>query len=164
MHLNRPEVEIISADTISSRLRIQENLKGRGDALLSNGLGHTKCHGGATSIREVLKSIQSMLLHVLALRGFMRSSGVYKRLIDFIFSHKKLTLLFTYYLIYQKPSNLRVAPLLLPLYNMPGLTIPPFPDDVPTHPLLIIDYALIKSNNTAEIEKLWKAARQLGFW
>ncbi|KAK0184094.1 Clavaminate synthase-like protein [Armillaria mellea] len=43
-------------------------------------------------------------------------------------------------------------------------TFPPFPDDVPTHPLLIIDYALLKAGDKEEIEKLWGAARQLGFW
>ena len=48
---------------------------------------------------------------------------------------------------------------------MPGLTIvPPFPDDVPTYPLLVIDYELIKANDKDETEKLWKAATQLGFW
>lgn len=47
---------------------------------------------------------------------------------------------------------------------MPSATLPPFPDDVPTHPLLIVDYALIKTNDKAEIDKLWKAATELGFW
>ncbi|KAH9848649.1 Clavaminate synthase-like protein [Lenzites betulinus] len=48
---------------------------------------------------------------------------------------------------------------------MPGLTtFPPFPEDVPTHPLLVIDYQLIKIGNEDEIEKLWKAATELGFW
>ncbi|KAI0686228.1 Clavaminate synthase-like protein [Earliella scabrosa] len=48
---------------------------------------------------------------------------------------------------------------------MPGLTIvPPFPDDVPTYGLLVIDYELIKANDKDETEKLWKAATQLGFW
>ncbi|TFK83383.1 Clavaminate synthase-like protein [Polyporus arcularius HHB13444] len=48
---------------------------------------------------------------------------------------------------------------------MPGLTtFPPFPDDVPTHPLLVVDYELVKAGNEAEIEKLWEAATQLGFW
>ncbi|KAI0822435.1 hypothetical protein BC628DRAFT_1389836 [Trametes gibbosa] len=49
--------------------------------------------------------------------------------------------------------------------TMPGLaTYPPFPDDVPTHPLLIIDYQLVKAGSEDEIEKLWKAATELGFW
>ncbi|KAK0505609.1 hypothetical protein EDD18DRAFT_340388 [Armillaria luteobubalina] len=43
-------------------------------------------------------------------------------------------------------------------------SFPPFPDDVPTHPLLIIDYALLKAGDKEEIDKLWGAARQLGFW
>ncbi|OCH93705.1 Clavaminate synthase-like protein [Obba rivulosa] len=48
---------------------------------------------------------------------------------------------------------------------MPGLTtIPPFPDDVPTYPLITVDYDLIKADDQAEIDKLWKAATELGFW
>lgn len=40
----------------------------------------------------------------------------------------------------------------------------PFPEDVPTHPLLIVDFQLIKEEDEAELDKLWKAATQLGFW
>ncbi|TFK56538.1 Clavaminate synthase-like protein, partial [Heliocybe sulcata] len=47
---------------------------------------------------------------------------------------------------------------------MPGLTFPPFPDDVPTHPLLVIDYALLQAGDAQEMDKLWKAATELGFW
>ncbi|KAI0751908.1 Clavaminate synthase-like protein [Daedaleopsis nitida] len=48
---------------------------------------------------------------------------------------------------------------------MPGLlTLPPFPDDVPTHPLLVVDYELICKRDEEEICKLWKAATELGFW
>ncbi|KAI0936919.1 hypothetical protein AcW1_001031 [Taiwanofungus camphoratus] len=48
---------------------------------------------------------------------------------------------------------------------MPGLTaVAPFPDDVPAHPLLIVDYGLIKSGDKEEIDKLWKAGTELGFW
>jgi len=48
---------------------------------------------------------------------------------------------------------------------MPALTIsPPFPDDVPTHPLLVIDYRLLKAGDEEEIAMLWKAATELGFW
>ncbi len=48
---------------------------------------------------------------------------------------------------------------------MPGLTTsPPFPEDVPTHPLLIIDYELIRQGDENEIDRLWKAATELGFW
>ncbi len=49
--------------------------------------------------------------------------------------------------------------------TMPGLlTLPPFPEDVPTHPLLVVDYQLIEKRDQAEIDKLWKAATELGFW
>ena len=48
---------------------------------------------------------------------------------------------------------------------MPGLlNYPPFPDDVPTHPLLIVDYSLLKAGDADEIEKFWTAATTLGFW
>ncbi|KIY46148.1 Clavaminate synthase-like protein [Fistulina hepatica ATCC 64428] len=44
------------------------------------------------------------------------------------------------------------------------ITIPPFPDDVPTVPLVVVDYSLILQRDSAEIERLWDAARSLGFW
>ncbi|PCH44302.1 Clavaminate synthase-like protein [Wolfiporia cocos MD-104 SS10] len=52
---------------------------------------------------------------------------------------------------------------------MPGLVSDtpvhlPFPDDVPTHPLLVIDYALIEADDEGEQDRLWKAATELGFW
>ncbi|KAI0773527.1 Clavaminate synthase-like protein [Fomes fomentarius] len=48
---------------------------------------------------------------------------------------------------------------------MPGLTAaPPFPDDVPTHPLLVIDYQLIRDGVEDELNRLWEAATGLGFW
>lgn len=47
---------------------------------------------------------------------------------------------------------------------MPGTIFPPFPDDVATHPLLVIDYTLIEAGDTSEIDKLWEAATELGFW
>ena len=47
---------------------------------------------------------------------------------------------------------------------MPNVTIPAFPNDIPTHPLLIVDYDLIKASDEDEIDKLWKAATELGFW
>lgn len=51
------------------------------------------------------------------------------------------------------------------LATMPGLlNHPPFPDDVPTHPLLIVDYELLKAGDANEIEKFWTAATTLGFW
>ena len=47
---------------------------------------------------------------------------------------------------------------------MPGSTFPPFPDNIATHPLLIIDYELVKAGNEQEINRLWEAATALGFW
>lgn len=41
---------------------------------------------------------------------------------------------------------------------------PPFPEDVPTHPLLVVDYALIQAGDETEKAKLWEAATHLGFW
>lgn len=41
---------------------------------------------------------------------------------------------------------------------------PPFPADVSSHPLLIVDYQLVENGNPKEIDKLWEAATQLGFW
>ncbi|GJE97255.1 clavaminate synthase-like protein [Phanerochaete sordida] len=43
-------------------------------------------------------------------------------------------------------------------------TLPPFPEDVPTHPLLVVDYELIQKGDQQEIDKLWEAATKLGFW
>ena len=48
---------------------------------------------------------------------------------------------------------------------MPGVTaFPPFPENVPTHPLLVIDYQLIKAGDEEEVDRLWKAATELGSW
>ncbi|KAF9254646.1 Clavaminate synthase-like protein [Marasmius fiardii PR-910] len=47
---------------------------------------------------------------------------------------------------------------------MPVPQLPPFPNDVPTHPLLVIDYELLKAGKEEEIERLWNAATNLGFW
>jgi len=47
---------------------------------------------------------------------------------------------------------------------MPALSFPSFPDDVPTHPLLIIDFSLLKAGDQREIGRLWEAATKLGFW
>ncbi|KAJ7583022.1 hypothetical protein C8J56DRAFT_1168011 [Mycena floridula] len=47
---------------------------------------------------------------------------------------------------------------------MPAVIHPPFPDNVKTHPLLVIDYALIKAGDPKEIDQLWYAATNLGFW
>ena len=46
---------------------------------------------------------------------------------------------------------------------MPGVISPPFPDNVPTHPLLVVDFELIKKEDPEEVNKLWKAATELGF-
>lgn len=43
-------------------------------------------------------------------------------------------------------------------------TFPPFPDNVPTHPLLVIDYALLKARDKQEMDRLWEAATNIGFW
>jgi isopenicillin N synthase-like dioxygenase len=42
--------------------------------------------------------------------------------------------------------------------------IPPFPSDVPTHPLVVVDYAKLRANDPEENDKLWLAATQFGFW
>lgn len=47
---------------------------------------------------------------------------------------------------------------------MPGTVFPPFPEDVPVQPLPIVDFGLVKSGDPGEIDKLWKAATELGFW
>lgn len=47
---------------------------------------------------------------------------------------------------------------------MPTVEFPPFPSDVPIHPLLIIDYELIEKRDKSEIDRLWEAATKLGFW
>lgn len=45
-----------------------------------------------------------------------------------------------------------------------AMIAPPFPDDVPTHPLFVIDYSLILQDDEEEKGRLWDAATQLGFW
>jgi len=47
---------------------------------------------------------------------------------------------------------------------MPVAAFPAFPADVPTHPLLIVDYELIKARDPKEIERLWEAGTKIGFW
>ncbi|KIP11665.1 hypothetical protein PHLGIDRAFT_99067 [Phlebiopsis gigantea 11061_1 CR5-6] len=48
---------------------------------------------------------------------------------------------------------------------MPSIaSLAPFPDDLPTHSLLVVDYALVRANDKSELDKLWNAATQLGFW
>ncbi|KZT43814.1 Clavaminate synthase-like protein [Sistotremastrum suecicum HHB10207 ss-3] len=40
----------------------------------------------------------------------------------------------------------------------------PFPDDVPTHPLFIVDFKLIEAKDPFELDKLRQASTNLGFW
>ncbi|KAG8219208.1 hypothetical protein J3R82DRAFT_26 [Butyriboletus roseoflavus] len=47
---------------------------------------------------------------------------------------------------------------------MPGTVLPPFPADVHAHPLLVIDFDLLKAGDPAEIDRLWEAATSIGFW
>ncbi|KAJ7982940.1 hypothetical protein DFH06DRAFT_712899 [Mycena polygramma] len=47
---------------------------------------------------------------------------------------------------------------------MPSIHFPEFPKDIPTHPLLVVDYSLLLAGDQAEIDKLWNAATNLGFW
>lgn len=47
---------------------------------------------------------------------------------------------------------------------MPGIVLPPFPEDVVVQPLPILDFELVKNGDSEEIEKLWDAATTLGFW
>ncbi|KAI1790646.1 Clavaminate synthase-like protein [Ganoderma leucocontextum] len=48
---------------------------------------------------------------------------------------------------------------------MPGLTTyPPFPKDILTCPLRVVDFQLVKTGDEDEVDKLWKAATELGFW
>ncbi|KAJ7083078.1 hypothetical protein B0H15DRAFT_923959 [Mycena belliarum] len=47
---------------------------------------------------------------------------------------------------------------------MPSIHFPEFPQDVPTHPLLVVDYSLLLARDQTEIDRLWGAAQALGFW
>lgn len=47
---------------------------------------------------------------------------------------------------------------------MLGISFPPFPEDIPSHPLQVVDYELVHAGDTSEIDKLWRAATELGFW
>lgn len=48
--------------------------------------------------------------------------------------------------------------------SMSDAAPPPFPDDVPTIPLLVIDYARLRARDEQEIDRFWEAATKLGFW
>jgi hypothetical protein len=50
------------------------------------------------------------------------------------------------------------------MQRMSATTLPTFPEDIPTHPLLVIDYELIKARDEAEMSRLWEAGTKLGFW
>ncbi|KAF9002938.1 hypothetical protein BDQ17DRAFT_1305887 [Cyathus striatus] len=43
-------------------------------------------------------------------------------------------------------------------------SLPPFPDDVVTQSLTIIDYGLLEKGDVREIDRLWDAATRMGFW
>ena len=47
---------------------------------------------------------------------------------------------------------------------MAKAALPPFPADVRTHPLLVIDFGLLKAGASTEIDRLWDAATSIGFW
>jgi hypothetical protein len=36
--------------------------------------------------------------------------------------------------------------------------LPPFPSDIVTHPLLVLDYQLLKAGDEAEIDRLWQGS------
>ena len=46
----------------------------------------------------------------------------------------------------------------------PTTELPPFPDRIPTVPLVVVDYQLIKAGHASEIERLFRAGKELGFW
>ncbi|KAF9062206.1 Clavaminate synthase-like protein [Rhodocollybia butyracea] len=47
---------------------------------------------------------------------------------------------------------------------VPVRELPEWPSNVEAHPLLVIDYRLLKEGNQAEIDRLWEAGTNLGFW
>jgi isopenicillin N synthase-like dioxygenase len=47
---------------------------------------------------------------------------------------------------------------------MPATTLPPFPSTVPIQDLVIVDYSLLRAGDEHEINTLWKAATERGFW
>lgn len=62
-------------------------------------------------------------------------------------------------------TGCRKAPIRISKQTMtPTAILPSFPDDIPTHPLLIIDFKLIQERHPQEIDRLWEAATQIGFW
>jgi isopenicillin N synthase-like dioxygenase len=47
---------------------------------------------------------------------------------------------------------------------MASLSVPLFPNDVPTASVSVVDYKLLRAGDEKEIEKLWVAATEGGFW
>lgn len=47
---------------------------------------------------------------------------------------------------------------------MPAVAYPPFPDNVPTHKLVAVDYGLLLAGDEGEVDVLWNAATDTGFW
>ncbi|KAF6749564.1 Clavaminate synthase-like protein [Ephemerocybe angulata] len=43
-------------------------------------------------------------------------------------------------------------------------TLPPFPEDLPTQDLLVVDFEKLAAENEEEGDLLWKAATEFGFW
>jgi isopenicillin N synthase-like dioxygenase len=59
-------------------------------------------------------------------------------------------------------APIATADLSSPIESFPG--IPPFPDTVPTAPLVRISLRKLVDGNHAEEERLWEACRNLGFF
>lgn len=47
---------------------------------------------------------------------------------------------------------------------VPVRELPEWPSNVEAHPLLVIDYQLLKAGDETEINRLWEAGTNLGFW
>ena len=70
----------------------------------------------------------------------------------------------TIYTLLYKPGDFILSPSSPSSPSMHDAAPPPFPDDVATVPLLVIDYALLQVGDEHEIDRLWQAATELGFW
>ena len=44
------------------------------------------------------------------------------------------------------------------------MNLPPFPEDITAHPLLVVDYQKLLEDDPVEAEKLWTGATTIGFW
>jgi len=49
-------------------------------------------------------------------------------------------------------------------YLATTMSLPAFPEDVPAHSLLVVDYQKLVEDDPNEIDKFWHAATTLGFW